>query len=95
MQDRRPPAASATRENPDEDGAPSFEDALAQLESIVDRLERGDLELEASLESFEQGVALARRCAGQIEDAEQRIEVLVREGERWITRPFEEPGEAE
>ena len=71
----------------------SFEAALEQLEDVVEQLERGDLELEASLRSFEQGVALARRCAGAIEDAERRIEVLVREGERWATRPFEEPAE--
>jgi exodeoxyribonuclease VII small subunit len=70
-----------------------FEDALARLETIVDRLEQGDLELEQALAAFEQGVALTRRCAGQLEDAERRIEVLVREGEKWIARPFEEAEE--
>ena len=71
-----------------------FEDALERLETIVDRLEQGDLELEQALAAFEQGVALTRRCAGQLEDAERRIEVLVREGEKWIARPFEETEEA-
>jgi len=67
----------------------SFEQALEGLEAIVDRLESGDLALEAALAAFEHGVALARRCATQLEDAERRIEVLVRDGERWLTRPFE------
>lgn len=69
----------------------SFEQALEKLEGIVDRLERGDLPLEEALEAFEQGVALTRRCAGQLDDAERRIEVLVQEGERWIARPFAGP----
>ena len=69
-------------------GEPSFEQALAKLESIVDRLEQGDLELEVALADFEQGVKLTRRCAGELASAERRIEVLVREGEKWITQPF-------
>jgi len=67
----------------------SFEAALARLESIVARLEGGDLELEAALASFEEGVALSRRCAEQLERAERRIEVLVRDGKQWVARPFE------
>ena len=69
--------------------APTFEEALRRLEAIVDRLEEGDLELETALAEFEEGVKLTRRCAGQLEDAERRIDVLVREGEKWIARPFE------
>lgn len=67
-----------------------FEQALSRLEQVVDRLEQGDLELEASLAAFEEGVKLSRRCASQLEAAEQRIEVLVREGGEWLTRPFDE-----
>ncbi len=67
----------------------SFEAALARLESIVARLEGGDLELEAALASFEEGVALSRRCAEQLERVERRIEVLVRDGDQWVARPFE------
>jgi len=73
----------------------SFEVALEQLEAIVDRLEQGDLALEDALRAFEAGVGLTRRCAKQLTDAERRIEVLVREGESWLARPFEEPEEAE
>jgi len=64
--------------------------ALERLEAIVDRLEEGDLELAEALTAFEEGVNLTRRCASQLDDAERRIEVLVREGEKWLARPFEE-----
>ncbi len=68
----------------------SFEEALERLEGIVDRLEQGDLELEEALSAFEKGVALTRRCAGQLDDAERRIDVLVKEGGKWLARPFHE-----
>ena len=88
------PSGAASADAPQGLEGLAFEDALARLETIVDRLEQGDLELEQALAAFEEGVALTRRCAGQLEDAERRIEVLVREGEKWITRPFEETEEA-
>ncbi len=93
-----PPAQSAasTAEPVSESAdGPSFEAALEQLEAIVDRLEQGDLALEDALRAFEAGVGLTRRCSKQLSDAERRIEVLVREGESWLARPFEEPEEAE
>ncbi len=68
----------------------SFEEALERLEGIVDRLEQGDLDLQDALGEFEKGVALTRRCASQLDDAERRIEVLVKEGEKWLTRPLQE-----
>ena len=76
------------------DGLP-FEKALERLESIVDRLEQGGLELEAALAAFEEGVQLSRRCAEQLDAAERRIEVLVQQGREFVTRPFDEPEDAE
>jgi exodeoxyribonuclease VII small subunit len=73
----------------------SFESSLERLESIVDRLEGGDLPLETALAVFEEGVALTRRCAEQLGAAERRIELLVREGANWGARPFEEPEESD
>ena len=89
-------STSSTESTPRADGSdqPSFEEALRRLEAIVDRLEEGDLELEAALATFEEGVKLTRRCSGQLEDAERRIELLVREGEKWIARPFEDAEES-
>ena len=90
-------SSGAPQKSPDAEASDgtTFEEALQRLEAIVDRLEEGDLELEAALAAFEDGVSLTRRCAGQLEDAERRIEVLVREGEKWIARPFAESEESE
>ena len=68
----------------------SFEATLARLEQVVDRLEGGDLELEAALASFEEGVRLTRHCAQQLEAAERRIEILLEEGDALVTRPFDD-----
>ena len=57
---------------------PDFEAALAELESIVQQLEQGDLPLEASLRQFERGIALTRACQKALKQAEQRIRVLAR-----------------
>jgi len=66
----------------------SFEEALAKLEEVVDRLESGDLALEASLSAFEEGVRLSGRCAKKLDAAEQRVEILVREGGALTRRLF-------
>ncbi len=57
---------------------PTFEEALAQLETVVARLEGSDLPLEEALRAFEDGVRLARLCAARLEDAEQRVRLLTR-----------------
>jgi exodeoxyribonuclease VII small subunit len=58
-----------------------FESAIDELETIVKRLEDGDLALETSLELFERGVQLSRFCHARLEEAEKRIEVLNERGE--------------
>jgi exodeoxyribonuclease VII small subunit len=58
-----------------------FESAIAELESIVKKLEEGDLPLEKSLELYERGVQLSRFCHARLEDAERRIEILNERGE--------------
>src|SRR2546423_9142339 len=69
---------------------PTFEAQLASLERIVRELERGDLPLEQSLELFEQGVKLSRECQERLNEAERRIEVLLRGGDgSTIAVPFE------
>jgi len=54
----------------------TFEQAIEQLESIVDRIERGEIGLEDSIKQYEQGVALIRRCKEILTHAEQRVEEL-------------------
>jgi exodeoxyribonuclease VII small subunit len=54
-----------------------FEDQLGALESVVERLERGDLTLEESVKLFEEGVALSNACKVELEAAEGKIQVLM------------------
>jgi exodeoxyribonuclease VII small subunit len=58
-----------------------FEAAIAELESIVKKLEEGELPLEQSLELYERGLKLSRFCHSRLEEAERRIEVLNERGE--------------
>ena len=62
--------------NPD---APSFEQALQQLEQIVQKLEKGELPLEESLKLYEDGIRLSRLCHAKLEEAEGKIEVLLKD----------------
>jgi exodeoxyribonuclease VII small subunit len=57
----------------------TFDDALAQLQDVVARLEAGGLSLEASIELYERGVALHAHCARLLDDAELRVQKLVEE----------------
>jgi exodeoxyribonuclease VII small subunit len=66
----------------------SFETCLDELEKIVKQLEGGDLPLERSLELFEKGMALSDSCRKQLENAETRIEMLVRKEGKWQPEPF-------
>lgn len=55
---------------------PSFEQALAELESLVETMEQGELSLEESLKSFERGVLLTRTCQQALTEAEHKIQIL-------------------
>lgn len=68
----------------------SFEASLEALERIVQELEQGDLPLEKSLELFEQGIGLSRQCQDRLNQAERRIEVLLRDSQgRTVVSLFE------
>jgi len=56
---------------------PSFEAQLAELEKVVEKLEKGDLTLEESVTLFERGVQLSNGCKKQLSEAESRIQVLL------------------
>jgi exodeoxyribonuclease VII small subunit len=58
---------------------PTFEQALQQLEQIVQKLEKGELPLEDSLRLYEDGIRLSRLCHTKLEEAEGRIEVLLKD----------------
>jgi exodeoxyribonuclease VII small subunit len=69
----------------------TFEASLEALEEIVQQLEGGDLPLEKSLELFEDGIRLSRQCQERLNQAERRIEVLLRDNQgRPVVTEFEE-----
>ncbi|MBK7707413.1 MAG: exodeoxyribonuclease VII small subunit [Acidobacteria bacterium] len=70
----------------------SFESSLTELEQIVRQLEDGDLPLEESLKLFESGVKLTRECRERLDEAERRIEVLLKDSQG---NPVLEPLETE
>lgn len=71
-----------------------FEPALARLEEIVQELEEGDLPLEQSLKLFEEGIKLSRICNARLEEAERKVEILLKDkGGRLNAQPFEEQEE--
>ena len=73
-----------------DDKALDFEQALAELESLVERLEHGDLPLDEALKAFERGVALTRHCQASLQAAQQKVEILLKRGGKTQVEPFEE-----
>ena len=67
----------------------SFEEALNELEALVESMEQGELPLEESLKSFERGVALTRTCQQALKAAEQKVEILSRNTLDAEPEPFE------
>ena len=65
-----------------------FETALADLEQLVQRMESGELTLEESLQAFEQGVTLTRKCQQALSSAEQRVQLLLEQNGQSVAQPF-------
>ena len=68
----------------------NFEDALENLEELVEAMEEGELSLEESLKAFEQGIKLTRECQSALESAEQKVQLLVSTDDIPESEPFEE-----
>jgi exodeoxyribonuclease VII small subunit len=68
--------------------AETFEASLNELEKVVRELEGGDLTLERSLELFERGMGLSETCRKQLEEAETRVETLIRVSGKMTAEPF-------
>lgn len=66
-----------------------FEKAMEKLEGIVRKMEEGNMSLEESLKAFEEGIKLSRFCADKLDEAERKVNVLLREGDGLKVRPFE------
>ena len=67
-----------------------FEEAVKRLQAIVEKLERGDLPLEQSMESFAEGMQLVQFCHQKLEEAERKVQILTKDPQgAWTTTPFE------
>lgn len=73
-------------QNPD-----SFADSLARLETIVAELESGDRPLEDSLQLFEEGISVVKRCTRKLDEAEQRVAVLLKDADGETTTAALDP----
>jgi exodeoxyribonuclease VII small subunit len=87
---------STAPKKPDPPKKPDFEKSLARLEEVVRRLESPQLSLDEAMTLFEEGVALSRECQKQLEEAEGRVEILLKKADGKISaEPFEPEGENE
>jgi exodeoxyribonuclease VII small subunit len=80
--------SSMTESQAGEKPAETFEASLDELEKVVRQLEAGDLSLERSIELFERGVNLSDACRKQLEEAETRVEMLIRKEGKIAAEPF-------
>lgn len=70
---------------------PKFEDCLSRLEQIVGELERGDVPLESALKLFEEGMQLSGVCRKELEEAEGKVDILLKQDGKLQAQPFEAP----
>ncbi len=68
---------------------PKFEERLQRLEKIVDELERGDIPLEKALTLFEEGIQLSNSCRKELEEAEGKVEILLKQNGKLQPEPFD------
>ncbi|MNH23626.1 Exodeoxyribonuclease 7 small subunit [compost metagenome] len=66
----------------------TFEQAMERLESIVSRLENGDVPLETAIELFQEGMKLSQLCGGKLEQVERKIELLIESEQGFQKKPF-------
>ena len=69
-----------------------FEDALKGLEDIVERLEKGDLSLDETLSEYENGIKLYKQCVALLENAEKKIQILVKDENGILRTKYFEMG---
>ncbi|HSR70341.1 MAG TPA: exodeoxyribonuclease VII small subunit [Acidobacteriota bacterium] len=70
-----------------------FEEALGRLEEIVGELEKGEASLEESLKLFEEGIKISQFCGEKLDEAERKVEILLRKGGKDVEEPFDAPEE--
>ena len=83
-------AKKAASKKASENKALDFESAIHELETLVERMEQGETTLEESLTDFERGVALFRQCQKALDDAEQKVQILMKKSGTESLEAFED-----
>lgn len=86
-------ASKGTENQKESNGPVSFEQAMEQLENIVDQLEAGEVPLEQAIELFQEGMQLSKTCHQKLEQIEQKVEILLKENDEFVRRDFRVEGE--
>jgi exodeoxyribonuclease VII small subunit len=82
--------SQTAKNNPEKESKLDFEKSLARLEQVVKKLESPELSLDDAMKLFEEGVKLSRECQKQLEEAESRVEILLKKADgKIVAEPFE------
>ena len=73
----------------------NFETAIEELESLVEEMEQGDISLEDSLKKFERGIELTRTCQKALQEAEQKVQILVEKETGDVISDVDDPDQSE
>lgn len=68
----------------------NFESAMAELEALVEEMEQGDISLEESLQKFERGIELTRTCQKALQEAEQKVQILMKKNRADVITDLED-----
>lgn len=78
-----------TKKSPDKSGVADFEQALNELEGLVEKMEKGELSLEQAMADFQRGIELSRACQESLRAAEQKVQILIEQGKTEQLVPFD------
>jgi len=73
----------------------NFESAIAELESLVEEMEQGEISLEDSLKKFERGIELTQTCQKALQDAEQKVQILIEKKQGDVISDVDDPDQSE
>jgi len=94
MQERASQVNTPATKKPESPKKPEFERSLARLEEVVRKLESPQLSLDEAMKLFEEGVALSRECQKQLEEAEGKVEILLKKADgKLAAEPFDPEGD--
>ncbi len=69
--------------------SPDLESSIAEINTLVEQMEQGELSLEQSLERFERGIRLIKHCQKVLQEAEQKVQVLIQNNDKEDLQPYE------